>query len=193
MRKTIDVNDLSPTEFEKWCLKILTGYAEEDQLKNFVIKHNKRIKTPDGNYQIDIFSSFTALGSEFDVLCECKRYKRRVKRERIELLQSRLQSICAQKGIFITTSDYQSGAIAYAKAHKISLIKVVNYNFENASYSIGEDNNLGDDDPFLTMENKMPPYEAFDVTNDNNKIFPTRSIISELLSEMDKRIKGGKQ
>lgn len=39
----------------------------------------------------------------------------------------------------------------------------------------------------------MPPYEAFDVTNDNNKIFPTRSIISELLSEMDKRIKGGKQ
>lgn len=43
MRKTIDVNDLSPTEFEKWCLKILTGYAEEDQLKNFVIKHNKKI------------------------------------------------------------------------------------------------------------------------------------------------------
>ena len=35
------VKDLSPTEFEKYCLEIIQKYAEEEKLKNFHIEHNK--------------------------------------------------------------------------------------------------------------------------------------------------------
>ena len=47
--------NMDPIDFEKACLEILKGYAEEEQLKDFEITHNKIIKSSDGKYQIDIF------------------------------------------------------------------------------------------------------------------------------------------
>ena len=73
------VLSLTPTEFEKYCYKILKGYAEEESLKDFTTTHNKKIETYDGKYQIDVYAEFTALNSKIKVLCECKQYTSSIK------------------------------------------------------------------------------------------------------------------
>lgn len=93
------VCSITPTEFEKYCLEILSGYAEEEKLKNFKITHNVKIPVEDGTYQIDVYASFTAMGVEFKVLCECKQYSSPVGREKVVILNDKLKSLGAQKGI----------------------------------------------------------------------------------------------
>lgn len=182
--------EMSPTEFERCCLDILSGYAEEEGLKDFTITHNRIIPAPDGRYQIDVYAEFTALGSHFKVLCECKRYKNRVNREKVAVLHKKLDSIGAQKGILISTSDFQSGAIEYAKAHGIALIKAQDYHFEYLSHSSGQTED--DNDPFLYAERNMPPYVGIDCTTVSGisaKVFPTRTIIKKLNEEMNQQIR----
>lgn len=55
------VCSITPTEFEKYCLEILSGYAEEEKLKNFKITHNVKIPVEDGTYQIDVYALFPLL------------------------------------------------------------------------------------------------------------------------------------
>lgn len=183
--------DLSPTEFEEYCCGFLAAYAEKEKLQDFKITHNKIIKASDGKYQIDVYAEFTAMGAQFKVLCECKKYKNRVNRDKVSLLHRKLESIGAQKGILISTSDFQSGAIAYAKAHGIALIKATDYQFEHLSHSSGQPQN-DDNDPFLYAERLMPPYVAFDCTANTDepiKIYPTREMIKVLLIEQNQKIK----
>lgn len=183
--------DLAPIEFEKYCYDFLNGYAQNEGLQDFKITHNKRIKASDGRYQIDVYAEFTAMGSRFKVLCECKKYKNRVNRDKVAILHRKLESIGAQKGILISTSDFQSGAVEYGKAHGISLIKAEDYHFEYLSHSSGQQQN-DDNDPFLYAETHMPPYVALDCTADTEeplKIYPTQEMIKELLIEQNLKIK----
>lgn len=185
------IYDLTPTEFEKYCCDILAGYAKKEKLQDFTIIHDTKIKASDGKYQIDVYAEFTAMGVHFKVLCECKKYKNKVNRDKVAVLHRKLESIGAHKGILISTSDFQSGAIEYGKMHGIALIKVENYNFKEVSYSNGQ-NKYDDNDPFLYAEKQMPPYVAFDCTSDTNepvKIYPTREMIKEILIEQNRKIK----
>ena len=109
------VKELTPTEFEKYCLEIIQKYAEQEKLKSFHIEHNKKIQTHDGIYQIDIYAEFVVLNVQMRMLIECKKYDKPVGRDKVEVLANRLQSIGAQKGILISTSGFQSGAARYAK------------------------------------------------------------------------------
>lgn len=83
------VCSITPTEFEKYCLEILAGFAEEEQLCNFEITHNVKIPVEDGTYQIDVYAVFTAMGVEFKMLCECKQYLSPVGRDKVEVLSIR--------------------------------------------------------------------------------------------------------
>ena len=122
---------------------VLRGYAEEMHLDNFVISHNEIVKAHDGDYQVDVYSEFTIFGgSKIKVLVECKQYNSPVKRERVELLYSRLQSTGSHKGILMTTAQFQSGAIRFAEEHGITLIEVMNTCDRFHSYSSGTDSGL---------------------------------------------------
>lgn len=178
---------LTPTEFELRCKEILAGYAEKERLQNFKISHNEIISAYDTSYQIDVFASFTALGTTFKVLCECKRYKNPVKQETILTLEGKLRSIGAHKGIVISTSSFQRGAIDYANAHGIALIQVSDHGEEVYSHSSGAEEE-SPEDPFLYGERRMPPYRAILITGDSdadNVVFPPKSLIAEILREMD--------
>lgn len=182
---------ITPIEFEKYCTKILVGYAEKEGLCDFTITHNKKIQVHDGEYQIDIYAEFVALGARFKVLCECKRYKSNISREKVSLLHDKLVSTGAQKGILLSTSDFQSGAIEYAKIHGIALIKVEDYHFEYISHSSGCDE-YDENDPFCYAESHMPPYVAFEYCADTNeplKVYPTKKMIKCLLIEEAQKLK----
>lgn len=184
------VLSLTPTEFEKYCCEILKGYAEKEQLKDFSITHNEKIKTHDGTYQIDVYAEFTALNSKFKVLCECKQYTSSVSREKVAVLHDKIESIGAHKGILLATSDFQSGAIQYAKAHGIALITVEDHTLKIHSFS-NESGILDENDPFAYGVLHMPPVVASVYSEDMNepqRIYPTRAMIGKLMLEQTKRI-----
>lgn len=185
------VCSITPTEFEEYCKEILLGYAEKEKLPNFTIIHDTKLTAPDGTYQIDIYASFTAMGVEFKVICECKQYKSSVNREKVVILADKIKSLGAHKGILLSTSGFQSGAIQYAKKHGIALIQVFDKTLAQYSFASGNDE-TDENDPFIYGYNAMPPYKAIDCTAETMEakaVYSTRSMIREIYSEMFRLIR----
>jgi len=116
--------NLTPEQFELEVKAILEASA--NGLSDFSAQHRKSLPGADGEYEIDIFAKFTALGVDFKVLVECKRHSSPVKREVVQILNDRIRSTGSQKGMLFTTSGFQSGAIDYAAKHGIALVHLVN-------------------------------------------------------------------
>ncbi len=169
------VASISPLEFEVLCLEILNSYAEAEHLSKFSIQHNVHIPTDDGIYQIDIYASFIAMGVEFKVITECKRYSNPVSREKVAVLNDKIRSIGAHKGIIISTCGFQSGTYDYAKKHGIALLQIIDksvLHIMNAVYPKTEEQkrkiNL-----MVEWSKCMPKYYAKEY---NSMDFPNRSI-----------------
>ncbi len=114
--------EMSPSEFEKYTLQILE--EQTAGLNNVKIEHNKVVHAYDGNYQLDGYIEFEALGVIYKTIVECKHYKYPISREIVHKVYDNLRAVGAQKGIVISTSNFQSGAIEYAKHHGIALIQI---------------------------------------------------------------------
>ena len=124
------VTDISPKEFELLVKDLILAEGQRENLPFLEVQHDTKEKGGDGTYQIDIKAKFRIFGgSDITVLIECKHYKSSIKREKVELLYSRLQSLGAQKGILCSTSPFQQGAIDFAKSHGIALIFVMEGRF----------------------------------------------------------------
>ncbi len=152
--------EVSSSDFELYCLELLKGYATQENLKDFKIEHNKKISSHDGVYQIDIIASFTAMNVSHQIIVECKRYKRSVERKVVTDLLMKMQSIGVQKGIIISTAGYQSGAVDFAKEHKIALVSII----DREVYFITNSSSLPD--PLmikvqLAYRNKLPKHFGF--------------------------------
>lgn len=193
MKDTQDyVCSITPIEFEKFCLDILKNYAVEEHLNDFVIQHNVKKNAPDGTYQLDIFASFTALGVELKILCECKQYTSPVKRERVELLEGRLKILGMHKGILLSTSGFQSGAIQYAKAHGIALIQVFDHSCQKHSNSVDPYTEVDEKDPLKYIEDNWPPYRAICFSDEIEEpvvLYPTAEMVAAIYAEANKLLK----
>ena len=116
------VLEMNPTEFEKYALQILQNHIKG--LNNVKFIHNKVVEAYDGNYQLDGYIEFEVMGVLYKTIVECKHYKYPISREIVQKVYDNLRAIGAQKGIVVSTSNFQSGAIDYAKAHGIALIQM---------------------------------------------------------------------
>ena len=186
------VCSISPTGFEEFCLELLKIYATEENLKDFTIEHNVKQEAPDGTYQLDIIASFTALDVQLKILCECKQYTSQVKRERVEILEGRLKSLGMHKGILLSTSGFQSGAIQYAKSHGIALIQVFDHSCQKYSHNGGPKAEDDENDPLKYIEDQWPPYRAIcfsDKVKEPVVLFPTMEIVTAIYAEANKLLK----
>ena len=114
---------ITPEEFEKKAISWLdrTSLGKIKQ----TIFHRKRVKGASGEYEIDILVELQLYeGIRIRILIECKRYRNPIKREIVMALESKLRDIGAHKGIVVSTSDFQSGAVKFAKTHGIALVKI---------------------------------------------------------------------
>ena len=127
--------EISPAEFEEFCLETLKAYAAKENLQNFEIEHNQKVETPDSTYQIDVLAAYKALGCTHTVIVECKKHSRSIERAVVAELYAKLQSIGAQKGILISTSGFQSDAVKYANVHGIALWQVCDLMIKHISAS----------------------------------------------------------
>jgi len=114
--------DMSPTEFEKYALLILQQQIQG--IENCQFEHNKILEVSDGNYQIDGYIEFNVMGVTYKTLVECKHYRSSIEREKVQVLYDKLRACGAQKGILVSSSNFQSGAITYATQHGIALIQL---------------------------------------------------------------------
>ncbi len=94
-------------------------------LDGFRVEHRELLHAPDGRYEIDATARFQALGVDFLVLVECKDHVRPVEREDVQVLADRKRTTGAQKAIFFATNGFQRGAIEYARAHGIALVRIL--------------------------------------------------------------------
>jgi len=113
---------MSPTDFEKYSLQILLQQVKH--LNDYKVQHNKIIEVDDGNYQIDGYIEFNLMGVTYKTIVECKHYKSSISREKIQVLYDKIRACGANKGILISSSNFQSGAIEYASKHGIALIQL---------------------------------------------------------------------
>jgi restriction system protein len=133
-----DYIDISPKEFELLVYSYLKEIGSE--LDGFEIQHDVKEIAADATYQIDIMATFEALGAKIKVLVECKNHKSPIKRETIQILKDRLQSIGAQKGILFATSKFQSGCIEYAEKHGIALVRMIEGKYTYETKAFGDEN-----------------------------------------------------
>jgi restriction system protein len=116
-----DPTSATPEEYELAVKEILD--AAGASLVKYDSSHLEKLQGTDGDYIIDVVARFSSLGADFVVLVECKHHKRKVERQDIQILHSKMQSVGAQKAMLFSVSGFQEGAIEYAKVHGIALIQ----------------------------------------------------------------------
>lgn len=114
--------EATPEEFELAVKGILDAAA--GTLVNYQSSHLEHLQASDGKYVLDVVARFEALGAEFVVLVECKHQGRKVERQEVQVLHTKVQSLGAHKGMLFSTAGFQSGAIEYAGAHGIALVRL---------------------------------------------------------------------
>ncbi len=145
------VTKMTPTEFEIYCLNLLKDIAKG--YNNCSVSHNKLVIVNDGEYQIDGLINFEMFGVNYKTIVECKKYNSKIKRSQIQIFHDTLRNIGAHKGIFISTSSFQSGAMEYAKIHGIALLQIVNGAIMNVQMSV----NIN---PLLIERARTPKFVA---------------------------------
>ena len=114
--------DMTPTDFEKHSLNVLRQQFRNAE--NLKLQHNKIIEVDDGGFQIDGYIEFSLMGVLYKTLVECKHHKNNIKRETVQILFDKLRACGANKGILISSSNFQSGAIEYASKRGVALIQL---------------------------------------------------------------------
>ncbi|WP_347490454.1 restriction endonuclease [Desulfoscipio sp. XC116] len=114
--------EMTPTEFEKHSLRILTEQIQN--IRNCNFQHNKIMEVDDGNYQIDGYIEFELMGIYYKTLIECKHYKSSISREKVAVLYDKIRACGANKGVLVSSSNFQSGAVQYASKHGVALIQL---------------------------------------------------------------------
>ena len=181
------IANITPTDFEEFSQATLNAYAASEGLSDFSILHNEKIITHDGEYQIDNFAEFTALGVRIKILIECKKYKRAIERDEVIILKSKLDSSGSHKGIMISTSAFQTGAVKYAKAHGIALIQIIEESVLHITASLYQDN------PIMArmkqeFRNRLPKYSSmlwdYEYDMPFKTIYPTEEMKEKARNEV---------
>lgn len=124
MKQFPPVAGITPEKFELLVKRWLDSGGQK--LESFETSHLEQIEGPDGEYKFDVTARFRALGgADFLVVVECKKHKNPIKREVVQTLRDKQQSVGAQKAMLVSTSAFQSGAIKYASSHNIALVQII--------------------------------------------------------------------
>lgn len=115
--------ELTPTEFERTVADLVQAAGHE--VTDWQVKHLDPVDGVDGTFIIDVTVRFRFLGADFVVLFECKRHASPVKREHVQVLNDKLRSTGAHKGVMVAASGFQRGALEYAAINKIACVRLV--------------------------------------------------------------------
>lgn len=106
-------------EFEAF---VQAMYAEDP---NLIVEHDVTEEGKSGaRRQTDVKVTQKTKLHTYVTLVECKRWKEKIDRQRVDVLAASIEDLGASKGVIFTTSGYEAGAEKYAKAKNIDLFVV---------------------------------------------------------------------
>lgn len=106
-------------EFEAF---VQAMYAEDP---NLIVEHDVTEEGKSGaRRQTDVKVTQKTKLHTFVTLVECKRWKEKIDRQRVDVLAASIEDLGASKGVIFTTSGYEAGAEKYAKAKNIDLFVI---------------------------------------------------------------------
>lgn len=121
--------DISPAEFENFVTSLFEGIEESGGVTNLRIQNHEVVRGVDGTYDFDATVRYDLAGLAFLILVEAKLHKNPIKRETVQVLHQKLQSVGAQKAVLVSTAPFQQGALNFALAHGIALVTVTEGRF----------------------------------------------------------------
>lgn len=110
-------------DYERLVASVFEAILKQDQVHTLEIRHDAKVRGLSGEeFQIDVYWRFKAVGLEYSAIVEVKNWKKRIKRNVVQMLESTLRDVPGQpRGVIVSARGFQSGAIAFAKAHGIEL------------------------------------------------------------------------
>lgn len=121
------VPDITADEFEKFVVDIFESV--EPKPNGYKVALKERVEGTDGTFEFDATIRFQVAEANYLTVVEAKRHKNAIKRELVQALHSKAQSVGAHKAVMVSTSKYQSGALEFAKIHGIALVSVTEGRF----------------------------------------------------------------
>jgi restriction system protein len=115
--------ELTAADYERAVIDLVQVAGQE--VTDWQVRHLDPVQGVDGTYIIDVTVRFRLLGADYLTLFECKRHASPVKREDVQVLHDKLRSTGAHKGFVVAASGFQKGALAYAQAHGIACVRLV--------------------------------------------------------------------
>lgn len=119
---------ITPGEFEEFVAEELLGAAAAE-VDGLVVGLHEKVAGVDGVYEFDATVRYRFAGMEFLVVVEAKLHRNPIKRELVQVLRQKVQSVGAHKGVLVATSAFQSGAVEFARTHGIALVTVTEGRF----------------------------------------------------------------
>ncbi|MEV3924259.1 restriction endonuclease [Actinomadura coerulea] len=149
--------DITPAEFEEFVADRLLGSAAPHVSGLSVTLHEK-VAGADGTYDLDATVRYGFAGMDFLVVVEAKHHRNPIKRELVQVLHQKVQSVGAHKGVMVSTATYQSGAVAFARAHGIALVTVTDgrFLFETRDAAPAEGSAGSGGSPFIVRCHGLP-------------------------------------
>jgi Restriction endonuclease len=120
--------EITPSEFEEFVADQLLA-AAAPQVSDLAVTVHEKVVGADGAYDFDATVRYRFAGMAFLVVVEAKLHRNPIKRELVQVLRQKIQSVGAHKGVMVSTSPYQTGAVEFAKAHGIALVTVTEGRF----------------------------------------------------------------
>lgn len=111
-------------DYEKVTRAIFQTLVDQDQAQNISVEHNKQLQGKYLSHQCDVYWKFESAGMEYSTIVECKNWNKRLKQENLLAFRAKLEDLNNPKGVIVTRSGYQKGAVKYAKAHGILLYEL---------------------------------------------------------------------
>lgn len=114
------------TAYEIFVKNVYEILNKIDGMTDINIQHDVKIKGKSGTlHQIDVYWTFCRAGVTYRVAIECKDYKSKVSKEKVMAFRDKIEDIGNDiRGIFATSSGYQSGAIKYGESYGIQMMEI---------------------------------------------------------------------
>lgn len=107
-------------DYESLVETVFSQLLEQDSVKNVVIERNKILQGKTTTHEIDVYWKFKVGGIEYETIIQAKDWSQKVPQGEMLKLKAILEDLPGQpRGIFITKTGYQQGAIDVAKANGI--------------------------------------------------------------------------
>lgn len=111
--------------YEKLTQKIFSQIVNQNSVQNINVQHDVTLLGKTTSHQIDVYWEFEVGGLQYQTVIQAKDWKNKVKKEQMLAFKGILDDLpSGTKGVFVSKSGFQSGAIEVAQAHGIKIYEL---------------------------------------------------------------------